>query len=374
MGIFRRRSSPGQAATPGNKHDRDTGASGRRGPATSVKFVLDKDVVSDEVSAAFFDKPYVVVSPAAIDESMRFDPEAAATTYTPPERLDRRVIEEMLAERNGAWKLAVLKGSATGVLDGELLKQAWEGGSGALTFLLRSPTPGEKLVLDDSGPLYGPSASWTRVKDAVGYPVAQVGLVATAAGLFGLLALQSHIAHTWAMKVATVVAAVAVGVSVFYGVWLREEEVKPARLDLLRERQTSMFGTAITRARWGLGLLLVAVAFAIYATWPNGNASASATIGNPTVASPAADMRKVTLTVKWSGLDMSVARVSSTITGSPSPTVTPKSSGSDSLEQTLETNLAVGTTSVSVDTRALDKEGRQVGTGYTKQLTLPKSG
>jgi hypothetical protein len=29
---------------------------------------------------------------------------------------------------------------------------------------------------------------------------------------------------------------------------------------------------------------------------------------------------------------------------------------------------------VSVDTRAVDKQGRQVGTGYTKQLTLPKGG
>jgi hypothetical protein len=174
------------------------------------------------------------------------------------------------------------------------------------------------------------------------------------------------------MKVATVVAAFAVAFSVFWGVWLREVEVEPARLDLLRERQTSMFDAAVRRARWGLGLLLVAIAFAIVATWPSGSKPASAKIGNPTVASTTADMKNVTLTVKWSGLDMSVARVSSRITGSASPTVTPKSSGSDSLEQTLETNLAAGTTSVSVDTRAVDKQGRQVGTGYTKQLTLPK--
>lgn len=369
--IFTRRSRLGELDTSEKRDDR---GSVERGPATSVKFMLDTDVVSDEVSAAFFDKPYVVVWPAAVDESIRFDPEAGATTYAAPDSLDRRVIDEMLAERNGAWKLAVMKGSATGVLDGELLRQAWNGGSGALTFVLRSPTPGEKLILDDSGSLYGPSASWTRVKDAVGYPVAQVGLVATGAGLFGLLALQDDIGHTWAMKAATVVAAIAVLVSVFYGVWLREEEVSPARLDLLRERQTSMFDSAISRARWGLGLLLVALGFAIYATWPSGNKSASATIGNPTVASPTANMRKVTLTVKWSDLDTSVALVSSTITGESNPVVTSKPPGSASLEQPLETNLATGTNSVTVDTRALDKEGREVGMHYTKQLTVPNAG
>jgi hypothetical protein len=344
-------------------------------PAKSVKFTLGKDkVVSEEVSAAFFDKPIVVVLPAAIDETLQVDGTAGTTTYEAPESLDAEVIKKMLRVKNGRWKLAVSKDDATGVLDGRVLKQVWDASSGELTFPLRSPTPGEKLVLDDSGSLYGPSASWTRIKDAVGYPVAQVALVATAAGLFGLLALEDSITHTWAMEVATVAAAVAVAFSVFHGVWLREVEVKPARLDLLRERQTSMFEAAVRRARWGLGLLLLAVAFAIVATWPSESKPASATIGNPTVASSAADMRKVTLTVKWSGLDKSVARVSSTITGSSSPTVTPKSSGSDSLEQTLETNLAARSTSVSVDTRALDKQGRQVGTGYTKQLTLPKSG
>jgi hypothetical protein len=343
--------------------------------ARSIKFTLGKDkVVSEEVSAAFFDKPIVVFFPAAIDETVTVDGTAGTTTYKSPESLDAEVIKNMLKVKNGRWKLAVSKDEATGVLDGELLKKVWDAGSGELTFPLRSPTPGEKLILADSGSLYGPSASWTRIKDAVGYPVAQAGLVATAAGLFGLLALQDSITHTWAMKVATVVAAGAVGVSVFYGVWLREVDVKPARLDLLRERQISMFDAALQRARLGLGLLLVAVAFAIVATWPSGSKTASATIGNPTVASSAADMRKVTLTVKWSGLDKSVAWVSSTITGSSGPTVTPKSSGSDSLEQALETNLAAGTTSVAVETRAVDKQGRQVGTGYTKQLTLPKSG
>jgi hypothetical protein len=340
--------------------------------AASVKFTLDGKVVSDEVSAAFFDKPLLVVEPAVVTECLVFDdqPEPKRTTYKHPETLDAPTVTKMLATDKGEWKLAVLKDDTTGVLDGELLKKAWERGRGTLEFPLRSPTPAEKLVLDDSDALYGPSASWDRVKDAVGYPVAQAGLIATAAGLFGLLALQSDIERPWAMKAATLVAAVATSVSAFWGFWQKAIEEKPARLDLLRSHQRNVFNKAIARARIGIGLLLSAVALAIVATWPTGSAkSASATIGNPTVSAPKAGVKGISLPVNWSGLDKTVASVSSTI-GS-SRRSTPKSSGSGSVEQTLETNVPARTRSVRVETRALDAQRQQVGVGYTKQVTLP---
>lgn len=338
--------------------------------ATSAKFQLDGKPASDEVFAAFFDKPYTVVFPSALERILEAHGDQA-TVFSPPETLPAEAITKMLAEKGGDWKLAVLKGDATGVLDGELLKESWDKGSGELTILLRSPTPGEKLVLDDSASLYGPSASWDRVKDAVGYPVAQVALVATAAGLFGLLALADNIQHPWAMKAATVVAAVAVGASVFYGQWQTETEVVPARLDLLRERQRSMFREAIKRAKLGLALLLVAVVLAIIATWPSGASKASATFGNPTVAVTAKKVRRARLNVTWSNLADKVATVSSTITGSATPTVTPKSADSSSVEQPLETTVPAGATSITVGTRALDDHGGQVGIGYTKALKLP---
>jgi hypothetical protein len=174
------------------------------------------------------------------------------------------------------------------------------------------------------------------------------------------------------MKAATVAAAAATGVSVFYGAWPRQTVVKPARLDLLRKQQKNMFRDAIWRARIGLGLLLLAVAFAITATWPTGGGkSASATIGSPTVTAVTGGMKRVSVTVTWSDLDTSVASVSSTITGSQNPTVTSKSAEDSTIEQPLDTEVPVGAMSVRVDTRALDAQGQQVHTGYTMLLTLP---
>ena len=340
--------------------------------ADGVRFKPGTDVVSQEVYAAFHDEPLTVAFPAV---TMHFlmAPAAGIRTYKPPEYLDATQVQGMLAEKGGSWTLAVQKDDSTGVLDGKHLKDAWNQGSDLVELPLRSPTSAEHLVLADSAALYGPSASWTRIKDAVAYPVTQIALVATAAGLFGLLALQDDIARLWAMKVATIIAALAAVFSIYWGQWHVTEEVKPARLDLLRARQKQMFTDAIRRTRFGLGLLLLAVAFAIVASWPTGGSAQSASIGSPTVAAATQGMKTVSLTVSWTELDESIARVSSTISGSAEPTITSKPTGKDSVDQPLQTTVPARETSVRVVTHAVNSQGQQVGVGYTKLVNLPAS-
>src|SRR5438105_4407049 len=121
-------------------------------PASGVKFKLGTDVVSEEVYAAFHDEPLSVAFPAAT--GTRLTAAEAGPTYAPPDFLDATQVGGMLAENDGAWTLAVLKNDATGVLDGKLLKEVWNKGTGVVELPLRSPTPGEHLVLADSDALY----------------------------------------------------------------------------------------------------------------------------------------------------------------------------------------------------------------------------
>src|SRR4029077_15907978 len=132
----------------------------------------------------------------------------------------------------------------------------------------------------------------------------------------------------------------------------------------------SMYNHAIRRARIAIGLLLVAVVFAIIATWPAGDDAQSATFGKPTIATSTGATQRVTLTITWSQLDSSVVRLHSTISGSPGSTVTPLSKAK-TVEQQVQTDVPADTTSIRVETRALDVHGQQVGVGYTRVVKLP---
>jgi hypothetical protein len=341
-------------------------------PARSFVFKFNQDPVSPEVYAAFYDKPYPALFPAAAASYLvRQQPTPDANVATTP-ALEVRQIKEMLRHSN--WTLAVQCGDATGVLDGKTLEEVWLNGNGEEeTVELRRPTIGEKLILDDLGSLYGPSASWDRVKDAIGYPVAQAGLIATGAGLFGLLALKDDIGRLWAMKVAIVLSAVAVAISVFYGEWMREEHLRPARLDLLRKRQAKMFRHAVVRAKWGIAFLLAAIALAIVAVWPTDGQTktdAVATVGNPTVSQGSKGPRRVAVTVSWSNLGDTVTRIVSTLTGTSVAVTTGKAKGATTVTQAVEAVIPRRQTSVTVVTRAVDSHGQQVGTGFAQLIKL----
>ncbi len=158
-------------------------------------------------------------------------------------------------------------------------------------------------MLDAVPKLYAPDVSYDRLKTALGLPVAQAGLVATAAGLFGLLALSDKITSTGAMDLAVVLAMGAVAASLIGTNWTHEVAVKPARLDLLSQTLHRSLGPPIWVARAGLVLLLAAIGAALYSTRPASQpAAAQATISSPTITQTFGDSRGFAVTVSWKNL------------------------------------------------------------------------
>lgn len=238
--------------------------------------------------------------------------------------------------------------------------------------VLRPIAPGERLLVDAIPKLYGPDVSYERLKESLSLPVAQAGLVATGAGLFGLLALSDDITHPDAMRTAVILAAGAVAISLVGRYWLREVTLKPARLDLVRERYEESIRGPLWRSRAGFLLLLGAIGFALYSTWPSeGTADAKATITAPTVTQTS-EGTSVRLKVAWKNLNDNVAKVRTIVqTGGPTPIMQPSPKASDATaESDLEFTVDKPAT-LAVTSTALESGGSPVGAATSEEFRIP---
>lgn len=315
-----------------------------------------------EVRAAFFDEGIVSAVPAGTAEEG--DGPSVADSD----------VEEMLATDED-WKLAVQKDSQTGVgvLTKDDLTEAWKADKRVVTVDLRSLSPSEKLLFDATAKLYAPDISFARSNEALGLPIAQAGLIATGAGLFGLLALKDDIVRPDAMKGAVVFAACAVATSLFGRYRLKKIIVKPARLDLLEKRHEESIQEPLLRSTVGLLLLLAAIVLAIAATWPADKAaSPQATIGAPTTTETGAGVT-AQLTVTWENLGESVSEVQTTVdaNGAALTTSTAPKTSEGEVEDELEVEVPSGASEIEVSTSALDENGDAVGPTYSQVFQVP---
>lgn len=326
-----------------------------------------KQNVTAEVWAAFRDEGLPVLT---LDEMLaeRIDQDQPASEPT----LNETDIQAMLAA-DGEWKLAVGLDSSAEVLTKDSLRTAWSGGSGQVIDVgLRHASPSEKLVLDSVPKLYAPDISYERLKEALALPVTQAALVATGAGLFGLLALRDQIAYPGAMKAAVVLATAAVVASLVGRYFLREVTVQPARLDLLEQRHRESIRGPLLRARVGLALLIAAVIAALVSTWPNEGAATEATISDPIVAEDAEGIT-AHLKITWNALPNNTAKVRSQVR-SASATIytrtTPISPNGGKLEDEFDVRLG-GPASIDVTTVPLDKSNTAVADEASKSFDVP---
>jgi hypothetical protein len=231
--------------------------------------------------------------------------------------------------------------------------------------------PGEKLLVDAIPKLYGLDVSYDRLKESLSLPVAQAGLIATGAGLFGLLALSDDISHPDAMRTAVFLAAGAVGISLVGRYWLREVTLKPARLDLVRERYEQSIRGPLWRSRAGFLLLLGAIGFALYSTWPSeGTADAKATITAPTVTQTSEGI-SVRLKVEWKNLGDNVAKVRTVVAGGPTPITQTSPKASDATaESDVEFRIDKPAT-LTVTSTPLESGGSSAGTGASEDFEVP---
>jgi hypothetical protein len=328
-----------------------------------------KTNVTQRVAAAFWDEGIPVLVPGP--EGFEIE-EAGAAPSSPALPADK--VWEMLGDA-ADWKLVADVDDKTKEIltKKDLGDQLGEGASKPVAkIVLRPISPSEKLLVDAIPKLYGLDVSYDRLKEALSLPVAQAGLVATGAGLFGLLALSDKITHPDAMGFAVIFAAAAVALSLVGRYWLREVTLKPARLDLVRERYLQSIREPLQRSRAGLFLLLCAIGLALYSTWPrDGKTDAKATITAPTVTQTSEGI-SAGLKVTWKNLAENVANVRTVVqTGEPIPiTQTSPKATDGTAESDLEFKIAKAGTLVVTST-ALDSGGSAIGSSASKEFKVP---
>lgn len=326
-----------------------------------------KTNVTQLVAAAFWDEgiPVLVPGPEGYEE-------ADGAPSSPALPADK--VQEMLGDA-ADWKLVADVDDKTKEIltKQDLGDQLGEGPIEPVAkIVLRPITPSEQLLVDAIPKLYGIDVSYDRLKEALALPVAQAGLVATGAGLFGLLALSDDITHPDAMRAAVLVAAGAVALSLLSRFWLREVTLKPARLDLVKERYLQSIREPLQRSRAGLFLLLCAIILALYSTWPkDSKTDAKATITAPTVTQTAEGIT-AGLTVSWKNLGENVANVRTVVqTGEPTAiTQTSPKATDGTAKSDLEFKLAK-TGKLVVTSTALDSGGSTVGSAASKEFNVP---
>ncbi len=320
--------------------------------------------VTPNVRAAFWDEGIAVIEVEAL--------QGAPPQPPPPPPLSEPEVNEMLVA-DAEWKLAVAIGTDTEVLTkADLITQLESPPAGTAEVKLRPISPSEKLLVEATSKLFAPDVSYDRLKESLSLPVAQAALVATGAGLFGLLALRDDISHPNAMKAAVIVASIAVATSLVGRYWLREVTVKPARLDLLKQRFEESIRGPLWRSRVGIFLLLCAIALALISTWPAKEAaSPAATITGPTVTQTS-EGTSVHLKVTWKNLGDTVAKVRTVVqTGEGVPITQTSPKGNDgTAEDELQFKLKAPAT-IDVTTTPLDSGGAPVGPGTSQELKVP---
>ena len=327
-----------------------------------------KTNVTQRVATAFWDEgiPVLVPGPAGFEVQ---EDEAPPSPALPVDK-----VGEMLGDA-ADWKLVANIDDKTNEI---LTKQDLGDQLGDVSIepvakiALRPISPSEKLLVDAIPKLYGLDVSYDRLKEALSLPVAQAGLVATGAGLFGLLALSDKITHQDAMGVAVIFAAAAVALSLIGRYYLREVTLQPARLDLVREQYLQSIREPLWRSRAGLFLLLCAIGLALYSTWPKDEKTdAKATITGPTVTQTAKGIT-AGLKVTWKNLAENVANVRTVVqTGEPTPITQTSPKASDgTAESDLEFKIAKAGTLVVMST-ALDSGGSAVGSSASKEFKVP---
>jgi hypothetical protein len=331
------------------------------------------DVGAEVVWATFKDEGLPAVELEAFTETFAREEMEEPRTIT---ALPPAAVVEMLAAKED-WKLAIGVPStppSEETLSKADLKSAWDAGSGpVITVGLRPMTGSERLLLDSVSKLYAPDVSLDRLKEALALPVAQAGLIATGAGLFGLLALRDKIGHPDAMKLAVVLAALAVGVSLIGRYFLGEVTIKPRRLDLLRKRFEESIRGPLLRSRIGLVLLLGAILAALVATWPaDGEQETRATIESPSTTGDRSGATIVHQRVTWENLEDTVEEVRTMVHagGNVLKTSTSPRQTDGTAEQEFDVSLPSPTT-IRVATEAVDEEGSQIGTGFSRTFNVP---
>ena len=282
------------------------------------------------------------------------------------------VRKHLLTTEAGAWRLAVRFGDNVEVLDRRDLEEAINKGGAAnpLIVRLRSPTEQELRVLDASKAYFSPDSSLKRIEESINAPVALISAVGTFAGLCGLLAAKDEIQREWAVGVSIGAMILAIALALFGRYDLRVTTLKLSRLDLLEQAFNQLQrrpGVRLSRA--GLLLLVVGLAFATLAVYPDKTHSAAATISVPS-AKKTGGSAEVHVKVSWTHLPETASGVRVIVRqGALNVTHRIDKSGSDA---TLEFDEDLPRDEpFTVTTEAVNAKGDGLGAGFMRTFTAP---
>jgi hypothetical protein len=286
-----------------------------------------------------------------------------------PEQVRRMV------ESADEWEIAVTLTSGVFVVSQRQLREALETDTDPVSVDARRASASERLLVESAPKLLGPEASFDRVKGALGLPVAQVALIGTAAGLFGLSELEDKIARPTLVFLAVLCAMAAVAMSLWGTYALEKVTFVPARVDLVRKRYQEMVSKPLKASNRGVLLLLAAAVLALFAVWPASGADEEQRSTISTTIQRSADGHVAVVEADWSSLKEEVAAVETTVTR-----------GAEVLGSARALKEADGTASqkleISVDeagqleieSRAVDSAGAVVGETASESATVPEPG
>jgi hypothetical protein len=348
----------------------------------AVKLLASTDPklnLSDEVYAAFKEPGgsiavSVVTGNISVQrQALAFArPKAAISTGAKVEQeLDKEEALEMLGHPDD-WKLAIPNGSSTDVLTKDALRRAWDSdATDTVTRTLRAATLDEQAALEDAKERLSPKAGTARYAAAVGAPVTNIALLATAAGGFLAIKSEDKLARPSLAFIASVLALSALVLSIVGTALLHGETIKLARLDLLQQPLKPRFSLPNACVL----LFLAALVCAPFSVFPKDSSSASpaASFGAITLMETAKETR-ATFKVTWKNLSQEVSAVRSTVTAASGESVSVSTAKEDAtVTQHLADTVKIPTT-ILVSTQQLDKDRAPLGDLITHTYSVKASG
>lgn len=296
-------------------------------------------------------------------------------TKVPKEEKASAVQVQEMVDSKDDWKIAISNGSPPTlyVFTKQALLDALSTQTTATVEVGARTASGSERLLNESAPkLLGPEASVDLVKGALALPVTQAALVGTAAGLFGLGALEDSIARPGLVTLAVFLAALAAGLSLLGTHALTTAMFVPARLDLVRSRYESMVSGPVKASNRGLILLLAAAALALFAVWPPKEDEKEQKGAISTSLQRDAMGFSAVVEASWSDLEDEVSLVETDVAQGGRTLGSARSSpkADSTVTQQLQVAVAAGD-EVDVESRALDGDGNVVGDPATDTIVVP---
>jgi hypothetical protein len=278
-------------------------------------------------------------------------------------------VQQMLADTSD-WKLLINRDSSGGkqeVLDRTYLESTWTAstGQGSITVRTRIPQPDEQRALaTDENP-----GALKKITELAGTPATVLAAITTVASI---VALTTAVSDPDLLKLAAVLAALAIIISAYGAVHVKVGKVHWSRLNEIQQRHDKLVERQA--ARLTIPCLLTGCALLAYVGSFLTGAEPAASAKMTTSVDPAASALTALVDVKWSDLDKTVARVSTTAVGGRRLVRLPKKRADDgTAKYTLHVPMA-RPGDVTVTTRAYDTAAKPVGKGFIQTFTIKKPG